>query len=927
MNKLHVLPSVLLLLVATLLCGCRRNGSVPVVQLQFNDESGEIKITEWQVAGPFATGEVGEPRRDAESRARTLDRDFLKENGHSETGLAASIFPQIDRGFLSFSKPSDFQNTRVASSDGVIRLDKLYRTSKNAVAYAASVIESAEETEVVLVSGADDSAKVWLNGQELFRLNAEPLRDMPYYGNLGKAANFSTAKLKKGSNFLLVKVAQLDRMWGFNCSLLTLEAARIRAQANELYVNDVVANSIIPQGANLSLSAELSGLVGTLKLPAVVEILNAKKQSVSSERIDYRSTWSKSLEGLSEGIYICKFTWPLYSLEESFYYGDTEALLATFPDTYNSLKDLREETKFAFEALLERRRILLEPENRKPGDKVWQLKIVYIISEFNDLFSHSSDGVLNYPGTHLRGFRSRIDDQVQYYMIHVPAQYAQRKAPVPLVLMVPFPIPNTTFLKSVLVANTTLIRSYTKLADQYGYALLWPYARGNIEAAPIAMTDIFETLEAARADYQFDSERIYSLGWSYGGTYALLLGERYPGVFAAITAIMPPSDLVAFEKAADRVHSFYPPSWLQLNSPVELVESLRNTNVFVVHGDEDKTILLEESLRLVEKCHKLGFNCRIEIMPGMDHIYLPVDPNPMIFSFFKDKVLERTPKTVSIATGQLKYGSAYWLRINRLTSPLVVGKITASINTDGTIDVATENIASYEILLDQLGYRKDKPLTVRTNNNVSFSGTPDVSKIQLNVEGPATPESAATYKNSAIEGPISHAFAGPFLLVEGSGGSNEDRAAVESLSQRIRESWMKNYGVSCPFKKDRDLSPDDIRNKHLVLLGNGETNSMIKELSSRVPLQIERQQISVGDKRYSGRALGVALIYPNPLNPDKYIVIAGANNSDGYKLIESNLSLKGWYDFALWQGGNTKDPEVVAMGHWDGAWRNTVQSR
>jgi predicted esterase len=924
-NQPRLLPAVLILIIVTILCGCRHTGSIPVVQLQFNDASGEIKITDWQVTGPFPTGETGEPKRDAESRARTLDRDFLKESGQSENGLDAAHFLKVEKSFINFSKPSDFKNTRVTSADGVIRLDKLYRTSKNAVAYAASFIESPQDTEVVLVSGADDSAKVWLNGQELFRMNAEPLRDMPYYGNLGKAARFSTVKLNKGTNFFLVKVAQLDRMWGFNFNLLTIDAARNRAKANELYVNDVVANSIIPQGAALALSPELSGLVQTLKLPAKVEILNAKKEPVGTELIDYRSNWSKSLAGLSDGIYVCKFTCPLYSLEERFYYGDAESVLATLPERYSSLKDLRDETKFAFDALMERRRILLEPDNKKPADKVWQLKIAYVLSEFNDLLAHASDAALNYPGTHLRGFRSKIDDQVQYYMVHVPAQYAQQKAPLPLVVLVPFPIPNSTFLSSVLVANTTLVKLYTKLADQYGYALLWPYARGNIEAAPIAMTDISETMEAARKDYAFDSERIYSLGWSYGGSYALLFSERFPGVFAAITAIMPPSDLVAFEKGADQIHSFYPPSWLRLNSPVELVESLRNTNVFVIHGDEDKTISPEESLRLVDKCRKLGFTCPIEIMPGMDHVYLPVDPTPKIFSYFKDKVREKNPKVVSIATAQLKYGSAYWLSITRLSNPLELGKITASMNADGTIDVSTEKIGSYEILLDQLGYGKDKPLTVRTNNQVSFNGIPNVSKLQINVEGPATPESAI-YKTSSIEGPISHAFAGPFLLVEGSGGSKEDQAAVESLGQRFRERWMKNYNVACPSKKDRDVSPDDIKNKHLVLLGNSETNSLIKELSSKIPLQIEREYISLAGKRYSGNALGIAVIYPNPLNPQKYIVIAGANNNEGYKLIDANLSLKGWYDFALWQAG-AKDPELLATGHWDASWQNTVTSQ
>ena len=903
---------------ALLLVGCRNNGSVPVVRLQLNAESQEMKLTEWQVAGPIASGESGEEAREAQSRARVLDHDFLKDYGFTETSIDESTFPKIKKGVFAFS--SDFKNARVESADGIIRLDKFYPPIKNAVAYAACVIESPEQTEVVLVSGADDSAMAWLNGKQLFRLNAEPVRGMPYHGNLAKSANFSAVKLSKGKNFLLIKTTQIDRMWGFNCSLLTLEAARARAKANELYINDVTANSIVRRGERVELSKELSDLIAALKLPVQVEILNSQKQTIGSEQVDYRTSWSKSLEGLAEGVYVCKFTSPLYSLEEPFYYGDAESLLSNFPEKYASLKNLNDETKFAFEALLERRTVLLNPDNAKRSDKVWQAKIVYVITEFNDLMSHLSNGgaALDYPGTHLRGFRSKIDDQPQYYLVHVPASYAQKKTPVPMVVMVPYPLPSTSFLRSVLVANTRLIKDYTGLAEKYGYVVLFPFARGNAEASPISMSDILEAMDAVKADYRIDSERIYSLGWSYGGTYALLMGERYPGTFAAITAIMPPSDLVAFEEGAERIRSRYPPEWLKLNSPVELVESLRNTGIYIVHGDEDKTVPPEKSQQFAERCRALGFTCKLDIMKGMDHVYPPVDPNPMIFDFFKDKVLEHTPKTVSIATGQLKYGSAYWLRITRLLNPLDIGKITASVREDGTIDVTTEKIGSYEILLGRLGYPKGKTLTIRTNGRVGFSGTPASDAIPIDVDSPV---SSSTHKNLSIEGPILHAFAGPFLLVEGTAGSKEEQAAVESLGQRFRESWKKDYWVECPIKKDRDLTPEDIKNKHLVLLGNAEPNSPLKQVLSSLPLRIDRDSVSIGDKRYSGNNLGLAVIYPNPLNTNKYLVVANANSIDGYQAIESNLSQKGWYDFAIWTLSNTKQPEPLATGYFDATWQ------
>ncbi|MFL6332854.1 MAG: prolyl oligopeptidase family serine peptidase [Pyrinomonadaceae bacterium] len=873
--------------------------------------------------GPFVAGGSKDDAPGVKAEA-ALDRDFMSSLGRGEAQVRASDFPQIDKGIFSrFFLPTDFKNAHAHFDDGVIRFDKLFQTTRNAVAYAACVIESAEDQEVVLVSGADDALKAWLNGELLLRTSVRKTASgQPAYGNLGKSGSFTPVGLKKGQNFLLVKVTQIDRMWGFNCGLFTLEAARSRSQANELYMRDVVEQSILPPAASLRLNAELSGLLRTLKLPARVEILDASRTVVSSDEVDYRVAWSRSLEGIGEGLYFCRVSCSLYVLEEQFYHGDAESRLASLQERYATLHDLDERARIDFEALQIRRAHLSEPANRQPQEKAWQAKIVYLVKEVEDLLTHlAGRGALNYPGTHLRGFRSKIDEQVQYYMVHVPPKYAADNKPVPLVVLIPFPLPNVPFLKSIHVANIDLINTYVKLADRYGYALLWPFARGNPDGAPVAMTDIFEALEAARADYQFDSERIHLFGWSYGGTYALLMGERWPGLFASIGAIMPPSDLVAFEAGAEHIHSRFAKSWLALNSPVELVESLSNTPVYVIHGDEDKTVSPQQSVNLVDKCRRLGFEVKFDLLPGMDHVYAPVDPTPMMFEFFKDKTLKRNPDTVSLATAQLKYGSAYWLRIDRLTEPTVVGRILATRRSETELEVVTENVSEYEILLGPLGHRNGKPLSVTTNGRLSFSGVPDGDVVRLDLESVAQAQPETLRKNREVEGPILHAFAGPFLLVEGATGPAEGRVNVEVLSRRIRETWMKNYFVECPLKKDWEVTEEDVEKKNLILLGDAETNSLIKKVLPDIPLRIDAESVSVGGQRYEGKNLGVELIYPNPLDKDRYVIILGANNAVGYQRLESNPSQNAWYDFAVWNMDAPQTPEMVAAGSWDSAWQ------
>lgn len=898
-------------------CGAR--GTVPAAALRLDGPSGEMRLTEWRVAGPFPAGKAGDAPGGQAADGGPLDRDLLAGPWQGEAQTDAAGFMKIQRGLLSRGGlPPDFTNAVVRSEDGVIRLDKLFPKAKDAVAYAACVVESVGDEEVVLVSGADDALKVWLNGEPLLRTAMRPRSgESPVYGDLGRAANFTAARLRKGQNFLLVKVPQRERMWGFNCALVGLEAARRLAAGNEPYTPDVVERAVLPLGSALALDPKLSGLLRTLRVTARVEVLDSKKGVVSSETVEGREGWVRPPGEMAEGLYHCRVTCPLYTLEEPFYYGDAEARLAELSGRGAEAAGADDKARINFGALEIRRAHLTEPSNRQPQDKAWQAKMARLVEEFEGLPGHAGGPhAMSYPGTHLRGFRSKVDGQVQYYMVHAPASYAPGRSRPPLVVFVPFPLPSRHFLKSVHVANTALINTYVRLAERHGYALLWPSARGNADGTPIAMTDIFEAMEAARADYDFDERRVYLLGWSYGATYALLLGERYPGRFAAIAAAMPPTDLVAFEQAATQIRSPYPPDWLRLNSPVELAEGLSNTDLYLVHGDEDRNVPVGQTAAFVERCRRLGFEPRFDVIKGMDHVYSPEDPTPRMFDFFEGKVLKERPARVSLATGQLKYGEAFWLRVERLTRPLAVGRLNASLGQDGVVTVEAENVAGYEILPERLGLGPGAPLTVRTNGGVSFSGVADGRPVRVEVEAAPAPD---LRKSREVEGPITHAFAGPFLLVGGSAG--EGRAALASAAAQIREGWAKSYFAECPYKEDREVTAEDIADKNLILLGDARTNTVVGRLLESIPLKLEPEYVSVGDRRFEGRGLGVSVVYPNPLNPRRYVVVVAANDYEGFQLYEPNLSQRGWYDFAVWNARDPRGAGPVAEGFWDRDWQ------
>ena len=65
----------------------------------------------------------------------------------------------------------------------------------------------------------------------------------------------------------------------------------------------------------------------------------------------------------------------------------------------------------------------------------------------------------------------------------------------------------------------------------------------------------------------------------------------------------------------------------------------------------------------------------------------------------------------------------------------------------------------------------------------------------------------------------------------------------------------------------------DVASRNLVLWGDPGSNSILGRLVDRLPIQWSREAIVIGNNSYSADQYVAVLIYPNPLNPRKYIVL------------------------------------------------------
>jgi hypothetical protein len=275
-------------------------------------------------------------------------------------------------------------------------------------------------------------------------------------------------------------------------------------------------------------------------------------------------------------------------------------------------------------------------------------------------------------------------------------------------------------------------------------------------------------------------------------------------------------------------------------------------------------------------------------------------------------------------TGQLKYGSAYWLGITELAAPPTPGRVKVSFDAPGRITAQASNVSELEFRPSR--FPADIPrsgtLEVEVNGELHTVTVKEGEPIRLRVL-PAEGGGAMT-KTAGLEGPVSQAFAEPFVLVQATGGSRQEQDVSKRLADQIEKGWRDNYYVSCPRKTEGEVTPEDIAAANLVVAGGPNVNATIKRLFGSLPFGLDADGLNVGDMRIeNGRAL-LSAIYPNPLNPRHYVVLVASNSPDAAELPAPELARSGSYDVAVWGFEADKGIQLLGEWYWDKFWSRLV---
>ena len=476
-------------------------------------------------------------------------------------------------------------------------------------------------------------------------------------------------------------------------------------------------------------------------------------------------------------------------------------------------------------------------------------------------------------GLVVRGYRSRIDNSIQPYGLVIPKGNNQHQGPQRLDIWFHGRDNQLTELKFLhqrqnsegpfTPADTIVLHPYGRYCNAFKFA-------GEV--------DVFEALKEVQETYRVDPHRIAVRGFSMGGAGCWHFAVHHASRWAAA------APGAGFAETPDYLNipsrSIQPPwyekaLWGWYNA-TDYALNLSQCQTLAYSGEDDKQIQAAHMMAEALSQHQLTLDH--EIGPKTGHKYHP-DSKARIATKIDATVAagrNPNPSEVVIETKTLRYNVMNWVEILGLEQHWSEAPSTLSALVEGNqLSVESEGVSSFKLNLRPFQSIEritlnGQPFTIRPSSThpSSFHKTPSGWK-------PGLPETHEPRKKPGLQGPIDDAFMDAFLYVAPSdqGFSPNADAWVRREMENSARQWRRQFRGVVQAKDAASISTSDIANHNLILWGDPSSNPLIQKVLEELPLTWTPDALTLGEQTVSARTFMPRLIYPNPLNPKRYVVI------------------------------------------------------
>ncbi len=519
----------------------------------------------------------------------------------------------------------------------------------------------------------------------------------------------------------------------------------------------------------------------------------------------------------------------------------------------------------------------------------------------------------NQTGLVVRGYVSKIDGSVQPYGLVIPPTFQPN---------LPFQYRLDIWYRgrSETMTEINFLNDRQKNAGQFtppNTFVLHPYGRYCNANKFAGEVDTFEALENIRQHYQIDENRISVRGFSMGGAATWHFAAHHAGLWAAAA---PGAGFVeAPEYLNLKVNDipWYEQKLWRLTEAAGYAGNFFNLPVVAYSGEIDKQKQAADVM--AREMKKEGIELTHIIGPKTEHKYHP-DSIPEInkrIDSIVSKGRNPVPMHVKFTTYTLRYNKMFWVTVDGLEQHWEKAIVDAEIKDATTVNVSTKNVSAFTlemtsglcplnsaskptVIIDGqkiesetvnsdrswiTQFRKTKAnwSIVPFNQGIAGSYLGEPERIQLPTNEKLTQSSVLispwfaqnSQKRNRLQGPIDDAFMERFIFVRPTGKASSEAIAawVDTALNRAIQQWRAQFRGEAIVKNDDEITAEDIANSNLILWGDASSNKILVKIADKLPIKWNANNIQVGKQNYSSSQHIPILIYPNPLNPNRYIVL------------------------------------------------------
>jgi dienelactone hydrolase len=547
-------------------------------------------------------------------------------------------------------------------------------------------------------------------------------------------------------------------------------------------------------------------------------------------------------------------------------------------------------------------------------------------------------------GLVVRGYVSRLDGSVQPYGLVVPESYTDTGSRR-------FRVDFWFHGRGETLSEVNFLRDRERNVGTFSppdTIVLHPYGRYCNANKFAGEVDAFEALDSVRRRYRVDEDRILVRGFSMGGASTWHLAVHYPDHWAAANPGAGFAETPTFAQVFHKV--LLTPTWWEIKlyhlyDCTDWADNLRQCPTVAYSGEIDSQKQAADIM--AEALKKEGLELVHVIGPQTKHSYHPkarVEVERLV-SALAAKGRERSPETVHFTTYTLRYNRCNWLTVDAIDHHWERTRIIAKRGADGDFTVQAENVQAFT--LDVPSYETPATVRIVTSGQQKSGGEAEVVAVKTPARngqmrsvsfhkqdgrwsaGPLS--GSALRKKHGVQGPIDDAFMEPFLFVRptGTASNPEVDAWVQSEMKRAIREWRRQFRGEPRIKDDKDVTADDIASKNLILWGDlsaQSANSLIAKIADKLPIRREGSEIVVDPRRrFDAGHHAAILIYPNPLNPDRYLVLNSGFTFREHAYFSNALQIPKLPDWAIVDIRTPPDSDwpgkVAAADFFDEDWK------